>query len=656
MSSGDEVALPSGRGSEFLKFSALFLGLAVAKLLLVADQHVSPLYWVHDDLLFVNWAVSILEGQWLGPFQAQTLVKLPGYSFWIAGARWLGIPLLLSQQLVSLAVAYLVGVLALRWRVSAGGAAAASALYIFSPHTFSFVQTRAVRDYLFGELTTLVLVVAALFLTTERRSGAYLWALFTAPLLAYYCTIREEYYWIAPSILAISLIDCYFSKTRAGLGRIHRTALWLIPCLAGVLTALSLLSHVNERYYGGSLHYVRESGSGFSRALNAFRLFSGMPERPYVPVSKEMLAQAAKVSPSFAIISDRVNEMINSQYTNEGALLFTEHGDVLAGSIPFVLLSAAAQFGKADSLPIHSEFFNSIADEIEAACQQGTASCHDKPNRYPSLTDVGFLRRFGRYLGLTMYQTLLVPTRVGEYYGDIQMVPVYSWIVGDEYTPEIQARVDEYIGFDGARYLADNEDVRRIGMDPLFHYLFYGIYEHRLSDAKAPIRAISSLEYLRRYPELRGAGVPFAQHQLMYQGEPSNGVKPPYLASVITPDHRLETLRARVRDGLRPIGAIVQLWSCFVVGVLLCRLITRRDPAVMKMASICAFVAVACVLRNFIISYVYAAFYFSDETVRYMMPSQALWALLASMMLAVGCSPDVGLVREIRAFHLRGRS
>ena len=129
----------------FVLAAGIFV-LGAIKLFLVADQQVPPMYWPHDELLFVNWALALIEGRWLGEYNALSHTKLPGYSLWIAGMAEAGIPLLLSQHIVQLSGALLVMVIASylgasRWEVLFVGA-----FIVFAPHSFSYFQTRTPRS------------------------------------------------------------------------------------------------------------------------------------------------------------------------------------------------------------------------------------------------------------------------------------------------------------------------------------------------------------------------------------------------------------------------------------------------------------------------------------------------------------------------------
>ena len=68
--------------------------LVATKLVLVSDLSVTIGYSPHDDSLYVERAFSMLSGQGFGVYDSRVLVKYPGLSIWLAGARMIGLPFL----------------------------------------------------------------------------------------------------------------------------------------------------------------------------------------------------------------------------------------------------------------------------------------------------------------------------------------------------------------------------------------------------------------------------------------------------------------------------------------------------------------------------------------------------------------------------------
>jgi hypothetical protein len=78
------------------------LAIVAVKLGLVYGRPLCPRQLSHDDLLFLRLARSILDGEWLGPYEQLTLVKGPFLPLFLAASAKLGLPFLLSQEVLYL--------------------------------------------------------------------------------------------------------------------------------------------------------------------------------------------------------------------------------------------------------------------------------------------------------------------------------------------------------------------------------------------------------------------------------------------------------------------------------------------------------------------------------------------------------------------------
>ena len=113
-----------------------------------------------DDLLLARLADSLLHGQWLGPYNHEILTVGPVYPLWIALAYRIGVPLILSHQLLYVAACLLVLRALGPLVVSAPARIAVFALLLFGPYSMDFEATRAVRDNFYTSLTLILLAVA----------------------------------------------------------------------------------------------------------------------------------------------------------------------------------------------------------------------------------------------------------------------------------------------------------------------------------------------------------------------------------------------------------------------------------------------------------------------------------------------------------------
>ncbi|MEK9786503.1 MAG: hypothetical protein VW546_10890, partial [Gammaproteobacteria bacterium] len=85
------------------QFALGVIVLVLVKLWLISPQEMLVRSSPHDDTLFIGLALNILQGDWLGTYNQFTLMKGPGYSMFIALSNILGIPLILSQELLYVA-------------------------------------------------------------------------------------------------------------------------------------------------------------------------------------------------------------------------------------------------------------------------------------------------------------------------------------------------------------------------------------------------------------------------------------------------------------------------------------------------------------------------------------------------------------------------
>jgi hypothetical protein len=92
---------------------SLVTGVVLVTALSIALRLNSPAFlaagWTLDDALYTKLAQSLLQGEWLGPYEMLTLSKGPGYPLFIAAAYKLHLPLKLAEHLVHLLAAGTMG-------------------------------------------------------------------------------------------------------------------------------------------------------------------------------------------------------------------------------------------------------------------------------------------------------------------------------------------------------------------------------------------------------------------------------------------------------------------------------------------------------------------------------------------------------------------
>src|SRR6266851_2276585 len=195
--------------TEIVLFRVAIGALVLLRLWLGSRLHVTPKVAPHDDLLFLDQAKALLDGQWLGKLDALTLIKGPFYPLFIAATQVAGIRLIAAEQWFYVASCGLFAVALTPWVPSRWGRALAFAVLAFNPMSFATdPATRVIREGIYPALTLAVLACSIGLVARIHRSLAVrtAWALGLGFALSAFWLTREEGIWIVPSLLALASI------------------------------------------------------------------------------------------------------------------------------------------------------------------------------------------------------------------------------------------------------------------------------------------------------------------------------------------------------------------------------------------------------------------------------------------------------------------
>ena len=169
------------------------------------------MYGIHDDRLFINLAYSLIHGNWLGSFSQFTLMKGPGYAFFLALTHIIGLPLFLS-----VAIFHTIAVSFFAWCVYRLSRSRLFTSLLFSAVLFVplvISNGRVIRDQIYPDqfLLGLSALIFSLFIadTLLKRSSS---AILAGLTFAWLWLTREEGVWILPSIgvlIAFALVQCW---------------------------------------------------------------------------------------------------------------------------------------------------------------------------------------------------------------------------------------------------------------------------------------------------------------------------------------------------------------------------------------------------------------------------------------------------------------
>jgi hypothetical protein len=272
-------------------------------------------FYIHDDVLFLQEAASILRGDWLGvSYTPMTMVKAPFYPMFIAAAHVLGIPLLFAEQLLYVVACGLLAVSVAPWFSAKTRVVLFTALALNPISYAADVASRVIREGIYPALALLVMA-GAIGLSARVGSASRRWAwwggLLCLALPPFWLT-REEGIWILPGIGLAAL-------SISGLTRnvLRRTALVLAAATLCTASAMVAVMAANAARYG--VFAVTEIGTDwFGSAIGALQRVRSDLDRPYVTVTRASRERIYAVSPTFRQLRPLLEGGLGSHWTRDG--------------------------------------------------------------------------------------------------------------------------------------------------------------------------------------------------------------------------------------------------------------------------------------------------------------------------------------------------
>src|SRR5688572_15197087 len=204
----------------------------------------------HDDGHFMRQAKTILDGEWLGPYDQLTLIKGPGFPLFLALGRAARLPypiLLAAFEFSSFALlSYAVGRVANSPRLAI---ALLVALALF-PWMWSGPILRVLRDGFYTSLLLMCLASSILVIWADVRRR-WLVALAAGFAFGWMTITREETPWLWPAVAA--LVICFFIAARQKREALRRSFLILLCAVAASAIPPVFAATMNYAKYGAFL-------------------------------------------------------------------------------------------------------------------------------------------------------------------------------------------------------------------------------------------------------------------------------------------------------------------------------------------------------------------------------------------------------------------
>jgi hypothetical protein len=350
---------------------------------------------VYDDALFIQLARTLERGHWLGLYNNLTLAKGIFYPLFIVVAFWTSIPLKIAEQMLYLAASWLTAGIVQRRLGNRYPSLILFALLAFNPVVWNFEFARVLRQGIYLSLSlALVSLFAAvafpIFDQEKRSSRGLLWkgAALGLVTAAYWMT-REEGVWLLPTVTVVTTVALMgiwkpnwrpISEQGAFPPRSTHLKMIAVPLVVAVATFTAadfLVAGVNYHHY--RIFETNEFRcKSFLRAYGATLRIKPDQWSPFITFPRDARERAYAVSPAARELESAYEGDIGRAWVR---LSCTSKGkpepcnEVEAGWAIWEFRDAVAHAGHYRSGAEAMHYYDTLADQINAACDRGTIQC-----------------------------------------------------------------------------------------------------------------------------------------------------------------------------------------------------------------------------------------------------------------------------------------
>jgi hypothetical protein len=328
----------------------------------------------HDDLLFVRLANSLLQGNWLGDFSNYNLIKTPGFAFWVAISKIVGIPLLLFTHTLYLLVStFLSKQLSLFLQ---DNTLFIKILIVLSlnPFIFSKNASRIYREVLIATVLMLILGLFIFLINKNiklNRLQDLMWLMGTGLLVGTVYIIKVDP--IIWAVIPISIFVLVMDK-KFGLNKNFSTYLKSITIVAIFAVVVPLTVALKNYHSYGILQTNLFSEGSLPKLINSLEnIRTSKPNHQYVTVSNEQREIGYTVSPTLEAVRSYL-ELPNGQGWRFQSCIKLNICSESATWFNLELNDAYVNLAKSDSR-IYKAKLDQTVNDIEKACTSGRILC-----------------------------------------------------------------------------------------------------------------------------------------------------------------------------------------------------------------------------------------------------------------------------------------
>ena len=250
-----------------------------------------------------------------------------------------------------------------------------SIILLFNPIMYCSELIRVYRDGIYVSLIVfLIALTIGLFLNRKekiKKIVLYQIGLGFALSAIYLC--REDFIWIIPYLIGTVIITiCYILRDKELSNKIKRVNTYFIPICIFTISILTVMS-INYKYYG-VFQLNQYWGKEFKEAYGALTRIK-VEEKRKVPITREALSIAYKISPTFAELKDYLEGEEGKKWAMCGD---GDSVEIQGGWIHWAIIRAVESKGYYKDAKTANEFYRRVSDEINKACDEGVVDAYPK--------------------------------------------------------------------------------------------------------------------------------------------------------------------------------------------------------------------------------------------------------------------------------------
>ena len=358
------------------KWLIIIILICIIKIIFTSVQDINAnISLLYDDTLIVKQANSIISGNWLGEYNCLTLVKGAFAPLFIAFLNIIQVPFLVGQEIFyDISIIFLTLVLNKRIK-NKKALVIISIVLLINPIMYCSELIRVYRDGIYVSLIVflIALTIGIFFNRKEKIKKIVLYQIGLGLDLSAIYLCREEFIWIIPYLMGTVIITIwYILKDKELSNKVKRVSTYFIPICILTISILTIMS-INYKYYG-VFQLNQYWGKEFKEAYGALTRIK-VEEKRKVPITREALSIAYKISPTFAELKDYLEGEEGKKWAMCGD---GDSIEIQGGWIHWAIIRAVESKGYYKDAKTANEFYKRVSDEINKACDEGILDSYPK--------------------------------------------------------------------------------------------------------------------------------------------------------------------------------------------------------------------------------------------------------------------------------------